>query len=240
MVREPGSRGNREAARQLKMTVIGPAEGLNLDAFKASVNKAVNAQVRRQVRRPVQGHAPRSTVDDGRLRAPGPRCAWRACRLRVARHGAAGRRHHADHDARSSRVASSTSACPGPMKLARYSGLGVIFLTVPLLLARDGHVKVDMFFNLLPERAAPRRAASQRVARPARSARCSWSPATGSCSARAASRRRRWAYRTSCTTCPPSVGMVLTVPGRMLAPRGRRRCCGKPMTHDRRRRAAPC
>ena len=38
---------------------------------------------------------------------------------------------------------------PWADELARYSGLGVIFLTVPLLLARDGHVKVDMFFNLL-------------------------------------------------------------------------------------------
>src|SRR3989337_1327551 len=45
---------------------------------------------------------------------------------------------------------------PWADELARYSGLGVIFLTVPLLLARDGHVKVDMFFNLL--RGAPRRA----------------------------------------------------------------------------------
>ena len=44
---------------------------------------------------------------------------------------------------------------PWADELARYSGLGVIFLTVPLLLARDGHVKVDMFFNLL--RGAPRR-----------------------------------------------------------------------------------
>jgi TRAP-type transport system periplasmic protein len=30
--------------RQLKMTVIGPAEGLNLDGFKASVRKAVDAK----------------------------------------------------------------------------------------------------------------------------------------------------------------------------------------------------
>ena len=44
---------------------------------------------------------------------------------------------------------------PWADELARYSGLGVIFLTVPLLLARDGHVKVDMFFNLL--KGAPRR-----------------------------------------------------------------------------------
>ncbi len=44
---------------------------------------------------------------------------------------------------------------PWADELARYSGLGVIFLTVPLLLARDAHVKVDMFFNFL--RGAPRR-----------------------------------------------------------------------------------
>ena len=47
---------------------------------------------------------------------------------------------------------------PWADELARYSGLGVIFLTVPLLLARDGHVKVDMFFNLLG--GAPRRIVS--------------------------------------------------------------------------------
>jgi TRAP-type C4-dicarboxylate transport system substrate-binding protein len=33
-----------EKLRQLKMTVIGPAEGLNLDAFRASVTKAVDAK----------------------------------------------------------------------------------------------------------------------------------------------------------------------------------------------------
>jgi TRAP-type C4-dicarboxylate transport system permease small subunit len=44
---------------------------------------------------------------------------------------------------------------PWADELARYCGLGVIFLTVPLLLARDSHVKVDMFFNLL--RGTPRR-----------------------------------------------------------------------------------
>jgi tripartite ATP-independent transporter DctP family solute receptor len=33
-----------EKLRQLKMTVVGPAEGLDLDAFKASVNKIVNAK----------------------------------------------------------------------------------------------------------------------------------------------------------------------------------------------------
>lgn len=47
---------------------------------------------------------------------------------------------------------------PWADELARFSGLGVIFLTVPLLLARDGHVKVDMFFNLL--KGAPRRVAA--------------------------------------------------------------------------------
>jgi TRAP-type C4-dicarboxylate transport system permease small subunit len=33
-------------------------------------------------------------------------------------------------------------------ELAKYAGLGVIFLAVPLLLARDGHVKVDMFHRM--------------------------------------------------------------------------------------------
>jgi TRAP-type C4-dicarboxylate transport system permease small subunit len=35
---------------------------------------------------------------------------------------------------------------PAAGELARYAGLGLIFLTVPLLLARDEHVKVDMLF----------------------------------------------------------------------------------------------
>jgi TRAP-type C4-dicarboxylate transport system permease small subunit len=35
---------------------------------------------------------------------------------------------------------------PAAGELAKYAGLGLIFLTVPLLLARDEHVKVDMFF----------------------------------------------------------------------------------------------
>ena len=35
---------------------------------------------------------------------------------------------------------------PGVGEFARYAGLGLIFLTVPLLLAQDAHVKVDLFF----------------------------------------------------------------------------------------------
>ena len=38
---------------------------------------------------------------------------------------------------------------PGAGELAKYAGLGLIFRTVPLLLAQDAHVKVDMFFNLI-------------------------------------------------------------------------------------------
>ena len=45
---------------------------------------------------------------------------------------------------------------PSAGELARYAGLGLIFLTVPLLLAQDAHVKVDMFFQLAKGR--PRRA----------------------------------------------------------------------------------
>jgi TRAP-type C4-dicarboxylate transport system permease small subunit len=45
---------------------------------------------------------------------------------------------------------------PGAGEVARYAGLGLIFLTVPLLLAQDAHVKVDMLFNLA--RGRPRRA----------------------------------------------------------------------------------
>ena len=45
---------------------------------------------------------------------------------------------------------------PGAGELAKYAGLGLIFLTVPLLLAQDAHVKVDMFFNMTQGR--PRRA----------------------------------------------------------------------------------
>jgi TRAP-type transport system small permease protein len=40
-------------------------------------------------------------------------------------------------------------------ELARYAGLTVIFMGVPALLARDEHVKVDMFLNMMPDR--PRR-----------------------------------------------------------------------------------
>ncbi len=42
---------------------------------------------------------------------------------------------------------------PGAGELAKYAGLGLIFLTVPLLLAQDAHVKVDMFLNLTQGRA---------------------------------------------------------------------------------------
>ena len=45
---------------------------------------------------------------------------------------------------------------PGAGELARYAGLGLIFLTVPLLLAQDAHVKVDMFLRMAKGR--PRRA----------------------------------------------------------------------------------
>lgn len=38
-------------------------------------------------------------------------------------------------------------------EIAKYAGLGVIFLAVPLLLARDGHVKVDMFHRMASGRA---------------------------------------------------------------------------------------
>jgi TRAP-type C4-dicarboxylate transport system permease small subunit len=40
-------------------------------------------------------------------------------------------------------------------ELARYAGLIVIFMGVPALSARDEHVKVDMFLNMMP--ASPRR-----------------------------------------------------------------------------------
>jgi TRAP-type C4-dicarboxylate transport system permease small subunit len=46
---------------------------------------------------------------------------------------------------------------PWADELARFCGLGLIFLAVPLLLLKDGHVRVDMFLNLLPR--APRRVA---------------------------------------------------------------------------------
>jgi TRAP-type C4-dicarboxylate transport system permease small subunit len=40
-------------------------------------------------------------------------------------------------------------------ELARYAGLTVIFMAVPALLARNEHVKVDMFLEMMPPR--PRR-----------------------------------------------------------------------------------
>lgn len=45
---------------------------------------------------------------------------------------------------------------PGAGEIAKYAGLGLIFLTVPLLLAQDAHVKVDMLFTRT--RGLPRRA----------------------------------------------------------------------------------
>lgn len=44
---------------------------------------------------------------------------------------------------------------PGVGEVAKWAGLALIFLTVPLLLARDEHVKVDMLFQL--SRGLPRR-----------------------------------------------------------------------------------
>jgi TRAP-type C4-dicarboxylate transport system permease small subunit len=52
------------------------------------------------------------------------------------------------------------SGVPWADELARLGGLGVIFLTAPLLLARDGHVRVDYFVGKLPE---PARLAMLRV-----------------------------------------------------------------------------
>jgi len=42
---------------------------------------------------------------------------------------------------------------PWADELARYFGFCVIFLVVPILLANDGHVKVDLFLNMMPRRA---------------------------------------------------------------------------------------
>ncbi len=42
---------------------------------------------------------------------------------------------------------------PWADELARWGGLGLIFLAVPLLLAHGGHVKVDLFVSWLPARA---------------------------------------------------------------------------------------
>jgi TRAP-type C4-dicarboxylate transport system permease small subunit len=39
---------------------------------------------------------------------------------------------------------------PWADELARYLGFCVIFLVVPILLANDEHVRVDLFFNMLP------------------------------------------------------------------------------------------
>ncbi|HVK31933.1 MAG TPA: TRAP transporter small permease subunit [Burkholderiaceae bacterium] len=44
---------------------------------------------------------------------------------------------------------------PGVGEIAKWAGLALIFLAVPLLLARDEHVKVDMLFQL--SKGVPRR-----------------------------------------------------------------------------------
>lgn len=44
---------------------------------------------------------------------------------------------------------------PGMGEVAKYAGLGLIFLTVPLLLAQDQHVRIDMLFTRT--RGLPRR-----------------------------------------------------------------------------------
>lgn len=46
------------------------------------------------------------------------------------------------------------SGWPWADELARYSGLGLVYLTIPLLLLRDGHVKVDMLSSRFTGRAA--------------------------------------------------------------------------------------
>jgi TRAP-type C4-dicarboxylate transport system permease small subunit len=43
---------------------------------------------------------------------------------------------------------------PWAEELARYAGLGVVYLAVPLLLLRDKHIKVDLLLNRLHGRAA--------------------------------------------------------------------------------------
>lgn len=37
-------------------------------------------------------------------------------------------------------------------ELARFSGLGLVFLAAPLLLARQAHVRVEMFEQMMPQR----------------------------------------------------------------------------------------
>ncbi len=46
------------------------------------------------------------------------------------------------------------SGWPWADELARYSGLGLVYLTIPLLLMRDGHVKVDMISSRFKGKAA--------------------------------------------------------------------------------------
>lgn len=46
------------------------------------------------------------------------------------------------------------SGWPWADELARYAGLGLVYLTIPLLLMRDGHVKVDMISSRFTGKAA--------------------------------------------------------------------------------------
>jgi len=46
------------------------------------------------------------------------------------------------------------SGWPWADELARYSGLGLVYLMIPLLLLRDGHVKVDMLSSRFTGKAA--------------------------------------------------------------------------------------
>ena len=155
-----------EELKKNKMTVIGPAEGLNLDAFQTSVDKARAREVRRQVRRAVQGDRSGEVMDAPARRAGRPPlCRPGRCDplLRAVVPGLrVGRDRHAGAARHRGLIMVEVVArgvfnlgLPWAGELARYAGLGLIFLTVPLLLAQDAHVKVDMFLNLLP--AAPRR-----------------------------------------------------------------------------------
>jgi TRAP-type C4-dicarboxylate transport system permease small subunit len=52
---------------------------------------------------------------------------------------------------------------PWADELARYLGFCVIFLVIPILLANDEHVKVDLFLNMMPPRVRRLVAASNEV-----------------------------------------------------------------------------
>ncbi|MFO1298304.1 MAG: TRAP transporter small permease subunit [Rubrivivax sp.] len=67
-----------------------------------------------------------------RFAAPFDRARWRCCG------------HHSGHHDRGLRARLLRSRPSRPWASSRYAGLGLIFLTVPLLLAHDAHVKVDL------------------------------------------------------------------------------------------------